>query len=137
MRAFSRSVRISPKKANLVAGIVRGMYVSDALHLLGRTPKRAARILEDLIKSAAANAEHNDRQNIERLVIQSLIVNQAGAHHRGVPMARGRVRPIRKFMSHIEVTLMVAPQEKSETGKEKASLKPKNSSKSQRLSSSS
>ena len=59
-----------------------------------------------------ANASHNDKQDAQTLVIRSLIVNQGEAYHRGVPMARGRVRPMRKFMSHIELVLGL-PEEES------------------------
>ena len=111
MKASLRSVRIAPKKANLIAGMVRGLTVVDAIHSLEHTNKKAARLLEDLVKSAMANAEHNDNQNSENLIIKSLIVNKAQAYHRGVPMARGRVRPMRKFLSHITITLGVADKE--------------------------
>jgi large subunit ribosomal protein L22 len=105
MKASLRSVRIAPKKANLVAKMVRGMRAADAMHILERTNKKAARILEELLRSAMANASHNFKQDSQTLVIRSLIVNQAQAYHRGVPMARGRVRPMRKFLSHIELEL--------------------------------
>ena len=112
MKAALRSIRIAPKKANLVAGMVRGKTVDDALAVLERTNKKAARVLAALIRSAAANAKHNDSQEQQTLVIRSLIVNKAQAYHRGVPMARGRVRPMRKFLSHISVTLGVEGQER-------------------------
>jgi len=105
MKASLRSVRIAPKKASLVAKMVRGMPVSDALSSLERTNKRAARIIEEVIKSAVANARNNDNQNPDSLIIKSLVINKAQAYHRGVPMARGRVRRMRKFLSHIDVTL--------------------------------
>ncbi|MBU2213147.1 hypothetical protein KJ996_00725, partial [Patescibacteria group bacterium] len=70
------------------------------------------------LKSAMANAQNNDNQDPRELVIKSLIVNQGQAYHRGVPMARGRVRPMRKFLSHITLTLGVAPIER-EKGKGK------------------
>jgi large subunit ribosomal protein L22 len=111
MKASLRSYRIAPKKANLVAKMIRGMTVDDALSTLERTNKKAARVLKALVESAIANAQHNENQNPENLVIKSLIVNQAQAYHRGVPMARGRVRPMRKFLSHIELTLGVASEE--------------------------
>ena len=114
MKARLRSVRIAPKKANLVAGLVRGLPVEDALTSLERTNKKAARILEQLIKSAMANAQKNDNQNVAHLVVKTLVVNKAQAFHRGVPMARGRVRPMRKFMSHIEVTLGLQSEMESE-----------------------
>lgn len=118
MKASLRSVRIAPKKANLVAKMVRGLTVSEALESLERTNKKAARILEDLLRSAIANAQNNDKQDPNQLVVKSLIVNQAQAYHRGVPMARGRVRPMRKFLSHITLTLGVASAE-AEKGKGK------------------
>ncbi len=117
MKASLRSVRIAPKKANLIAGMVRGLTVTEAIHSLEHTNKKAARLLEQLVKSAMANAEHNDNQKPENLIIKSLVVNKAQAYHRGVPMARGRVRPMRKFLSHITLILGVAEEE---TPKKKA-----------------
>ncbi len=105
MKAHLRSVRIAPKKANLVAKMVRTMSVPKALASLERTNKKAARILEEVIKSAASNAKQNDKQNPDELIIKSIIVNKAITYHRGIPMARGRMRRIRKFLSHITVEL--------------------------------
>jgi len=115
MRAIARSIRIAPKKANLIAKMVRGMTVEDALASLRRTPRRAARLIEVLILSARANAEQNDRQNPDDLVIHALTVNQGKAYRRGVPMARGRYRHFRKFLSHIEVKLGVKQAEEHGT----------------------
>ena len=111
MKAYLHAVRIAPKKANLIAKMIRGMTTADAMHTLERTNKKAARILEQLLRSAMANASHNDKQDAQTLVIRSLIVNQGEAYHRGVPMARGRVRPMRKFLSHIELVLGLAEDE--------------------------
>lgn len=119
MKAYLHSVRIAPKKANLIAMLVRGQRVEEAISALRRTNKKGARIIEKLLKSAVANAEHNEKQNAANLVIRTIVVNQGTAYHRGIPMARGRVRPIRKFMSHIEITLGVA-----EVADEKTSKKP-------------
>ena len=107
MKAHLRSTRIAPKKANLIAGIVRGLPVAEALSSLERINKKSARILENLLKSAIANAKQNDNQEADTLVVKSITVNKAQAYHRGVPMARGRVRPMRKFLSHITITLGV------------------------------
>jgi large subunit ribosomal protein L22 len=108
MKASLRSVRIAPKKANLVAKMIRGQSVPDAVHILEHTNKKAARIFQDLLRSAMANASHNDKQDAQMMIIKVLTVNKAQAYHRGVPMARGRVRPMRKFMSHIHLTLGIA-----------------------------
>jgi large subunit ribosomal protein L22 len=125
MRAFLRSVRIAPKKANLIAKLVRGRPVPEALETLHRTPKKGARLLEQLIRSAAANASHNDRQDPQMMIVRTLTVNKAQTYHRGVPMARGRMRPMRKFLSHITVVLGYA-----ETGD--APTKPKKPKKSKK-----
>ena len=108
MKATVFSVRIAPKKANIIAKMVRGLPLLEAVALLERVHKKAARIMETLLRSALANAEHNERQDPGKLVIRTVIVNQGSSHRRGVPMARGRVRPIRKFMSHIEVVLGIS-----------------------------
>ncbi|MDP6575978.1 MAG: 50S ribosomal protein L22 [Candidatus Peribacteraceae bacterium] len=131
MKAHLKSTRIAPKKANLIAKMIRGKSVSEALEILESTNKNAARILERLLRSAMANAQNNDNQNPDELVIKSLIVNQAQAYHRGIPMARGRVRSIRKFLSHISLTLGVADKKgikETKGTKEKKEKKEKDSS---------
>jgi len=113
MQASLRSIRIAPKKAQLVAKMIRGQSVPDAMYTLEHTNKKAARIFENLLRSAMANASHNEKQDPQMMVIKLLTVNKAQAYHRGVPMARGRVRPMRKFMSHINMTLGVAGEVES------------------------
>ena len=107
MKASLRSARIAPKKANLIARMVRGMPVMDAIDLMERTHKKGARMIEDLLKSAVANASHNDKQDPGSLEVRTIIVNQGAGYRRGVPMARGRIRPMIKFLSHIDVVLGV------------------------------
>lgn len=132
MKASLRSVRIAPKKAQLVAKMIRGKSVPDAVSTLEHTNKKAARILERLLRSAMANTSHNVSQDPQMMVIKILTVNKAQSYHRGVPMARGRVRPMRKFLSHINLTLGFA-----EDGEEKNAKNAKSSSKSSQSSSSS
>lgn len=105
MKASLRSVRIAPKKANIIARMVRGMPAIQAIEMLENTHKKGARLVEELLKSAVANALHNDQQSAKDLVVRSIVVNQAAGYRRGVPMARGRVRPMTKFLSHIDVVL--------------------------------
>jgi large subunit ribosomal protein L22 len=121
MQASLRSVRIAPKKAQLIAKMIRGQSVPDAVHILERTNKKAARIFQDLLRSAMANASHNEKQDPQMMVIKLLTVNKAQCYHRGVPMARGRVRPMRKFLSHIKMTLGAADEPKAKKSTEKAS----------------
>ncbi len=117
MKAILRSARIAPKKANLIARLVRGMGVEEANTLLEKTHKKAARMVEELVKSAMANASHNDRQDVSQLMIKQIFVTQGQSLRRGVPMARGRMRPMRKFMSHIRLELGVVTPDKPKSSK--------------------
>ncbi len=105
MHAYLHSTRLAPKKANIMAKMVRGMSVPDAMELLRKTSKKSARLFEQLLRSAIANAEHNFKQDAQRMIVKTVVVNQGQHYQRGLPMARGRVRPIKKFMSHISLTL--------------------------------
>lgn len=105
MQASLRSIRIAPKKAQLVAKLIRGKSVPEAVEILDHTNKKAAVIFGRLLRSAMANASHNEKQDPQMMIIKTLTVNKAQSYHRGVPMARGRVRPMRKFLSHIEMSL--------------------------------
>ncbi len=105
MYAHLSSARLAPKKANLMAKMVRGLSVPDAMELLRKTSKKSARLFEGVLRSAIANAEHNFKQDAQSLVLKTVVVNQGTAYRRGIPMARGRVRPIRKFLCHITITL--------------------------------
>ena len=116
MKAILRQIRISPKKANLVAAIIRGMTVTEALSTLERLPKKGALFLHGLISSAVANAEHTAKQSADGLFIKTLIVNKGPAFKRSIPMARGRARPIDKWTSHISVELGVVVPEGEEKG---------------------
>lgn len=111
MKAYAHSLRIAPKKANLIAKMVRGMNVAEAMEALRKTHKKGARMIELLLRSAIANASHNDKQDAQTMVIKMIVVNQGTAYRRGMPMARGRQRPFRKFLSHIDLELGF-PEEK-------------------------
>lgn len=105
MHAQHLSARLAPKKANIMAKMVRGLTVPAATELLRNTSKKSARLFEDVLRSAVANAEHNFKQNAQSMIVKTVVVNQGTAYRRGIPMARGRVRPIRKFLCHISITL--------------------------------
>ena len=108
MQAILRNIRISPEKANLVAGLVRGAMVTDALTQLEFTPKKGARILYKVIASAAANAEHNLKQDRARLYIKEIVVTKGPMYKRGISVSRGRVHPILKKTAQIRVRVDVA-----------------------------
>lgn len=123
MKASLRSAPIAPKKANLIAKMVRGMPADDAVALLSRTHKKGARMVEKLLKSALANAEHNDKQDPQQLHIKTIVVNQAMGYRRGVPKARGSIRPMTKFLSHISLTLGLADASKPAKSATKSAAK--------------
>lgn len=127
MKAFLKSAPIAPKKANIIAKMVRGMPVVDAQIALRRTNKKAARMVEKLIASAVANATHNDKQDKQLLIVKTLYVNQSIGMRRGMPKARGQTRPYRKFMTHITLELGIADLETKEQKKveKKAAKAPK------------
>ena len=120
MKAYAHSLRIAPKKANLIAKLVRGMPVPAAMEALRRTHKKGARMVELLLRSAIANASHNDKQDPQTMVISAIVVNQGQAYKRGMPMARGRQRPFRKFLSHITLELGFPGDEKAPTKRKNA-----------------
>ncbi len=113
MKAILRQVRISPKKANLVAALVRTKPVTEAVAILKFTPKKAAPILKKVIESAAANAENNLKQKKESLYIREIIVTEGPTYKRRIPISRGRAHPLLKRTSHITVELEQRLEEKT------------------------
>ena len=105
MHAHLQSVRLAPKKAILMAEMVRGLPVPDAVELLRTTSKKSARLFEQLLRSAMANAQHNFKQDAQGMIVKTVFVNKGMYYRRGTPMARGRVRPLKKFLCHITITL--------------------------------
>ena len=120
MKAILRRTRISPKKANLVAALVRRKKALEAVDILKFTPKKAALILKKLIESAIANAENNMNQDKDSLNIKEIIVTEGPTYKRSIPISRGRTHPLLKRTSHITVKLEAEESKKpKETPKEK------------------
>ena len=105
MRAVAKYVRIAPRKARLVADEVRGKSYPEAVSLLAFTNKRAAGILGEVLKSAAANAEHNMDADPDELRVGTIKVDEGPTIKRYRPRAMGRATMIRKRTSHITVEL--------------------------------
>jgi large subunit ribosomal protein L22 len=105
MKATAKFVRIAPRKARLVADEVRGKSVPEAVSILQFTNKRAAGIVGDVIKSAAANAEHNDDADVDALIVRDVRVDEGPTIKRFRARAMGRATMIRKRTSHISVAL--------------------------------
>ena len=95
--------RISPQKCRLVADMVRGKAVGEALNVLSYTPKKAARVVRKVLESAIANAEHNHGADIDELKVSVITVDEAPSYKRYRARARGRGARIIKRNSHITV----------------------------------
>ncbi|ACX67950.1 50S ribosomal protein L22 [Paenibacillus sp. FSL W8-0187] len=105
-KAHARSIRIAPRKAQLVVDLIRGKQVGEAIAILRHTPKAASPVVEKLLNSAIANAEHNYSLDVTKLVVTQAYVNQGPTMKRFRPRAMGRASRINKRTSHI--TLVVA-----------------------------
>ena len=123
MKAIARHVRISPKKANLVAGLVRGANAEEALAVLKFTPKKGAKLLYKVLRSAVANAENNFKQKKELLIVKEIIVTEGATLKRSVPISRGRMHPILKRNSHITVIVGLAEGTEKTTKSEPTEIK--------------
>ena len=105
VKARLRFARISPRKARLVADLVRGKRSEEALNILNFTKKAAAKIIIKLLKSAIANATQKKTIDIDRLYVKQIMVDQGPTMKRFQPRALGRATTIRKRTSHIHITL--------------------------------
>lgn len=121
MKAALRRIRISPKKANLIAGMVRNKKVNEALDLLKFLPKKGAKIIYKVVNSAAANAKNNFKQSVDDLVITKILVTKGPTYKRSLPISRGRVHPINKRTSHIMVEVGVADKKVAQSADKKVS----------------
>ncbi|MEZ5560899.1 MAG: 50S ribosomal protein L22 [Pseudomonadales bacterium] len=105
VRAVAKRLSISPQKARLVADMVRGKPVSDALDILGFSPQKGAGLVRKVVESAIANAENNEGADIDELKIAEIFVNEGMTMKRIRPRAKGRADRIFKRTSHITVTV--------------------------------
>lgn len=105
VQAIAKGVRISPRKTGVVASLVRGRSVADALVILENTPRRSADAVARVIKSAQANAEHNHNYKPDTLSITEITVTPGPRLKRFKPAAQGRALPFQKKSSHIKVVL--------------------------------
>jgi len=105
VRAKLRFARMGPRKARLVADLIRGKKSEEALNILIFTKKAAAKIIIKLLKSAIANATQKKTVDIDRLYIKKITVDQGPTMKRFQPRALGRATMIRKRTSHITIVL--------------------------------
>ena len=105
VKAKLKFVRMAPRKAHLVADLIRGKGSEEALNILTFTKKAAARIVIKLLKSAIANATQKKSVDVDRLYVKKITVDQGPTMKRYQPRALGRATTIRKRTSHINIVL--------------------------------
>ena len=105
MQATARHIRMTSRKVNLVAGLIRNKPVKEALSILKFTPRYAAEKLYQTLYSAASNAEHNDKKDLNNLIVSEVIINEGRTLKRGLPVSKGRWHRILKRSSHVHIIL--------------------------------
>ncbi len=105
VRALAKSVRMSPRKVAVVASLVRGRTVADALTILAHTPRRSAIPVRKAIESAKANADYNHGYKPDTLNITEITVTPGPRAKRFRPVARGSAHPYQLRTSHITVVV--------------------------------
>ena len=104
-KASLRGARISAQKGRLVADMIRGKPVDQAINILAYTPKKGAGLVKKLLESAIANAEHNDGADIDALKVKTIYVERGMFLKRFQARAKGRGNRISKPTCHVYVTV--------------------------------
>lgn len=104
-KAKVNTVRIAPRKVRLVVDLIRGKQVGEAYAILRNTPRGATKVVEKLLKSAVANAEHNYQLDQDKLFIKEIYVGEGKTLKRMQPHSQGRGFAILKRTSHIFITV--------------------------------
>ena len=104
-KAVARTVRIAPRKVRLVVDLIRGKQIGEAVAILRHTPKTASPVVEKVLKSAIANAEHNYELDVNNLIITEAFVDEGPTLKRFRPRAMGRASAINKRTSHITIVV--------------------------------
>ena len=103
--ATLKYARISSRKVKIVADLIRGKKIDEALAIVKYVPKASSEIIEKLLKSAIANAENNNGMKVDDLYVEECYANKGPTMKRIHPRAQGRAYRIEKRMSHITIVL--------------------------------
>src|SRR5205823_2763948 len=104
-RAVVRHVRMSPRKMRIVANMVRGKRVDDAMNMLRVMPKKAAVVIRKLLVSAVANAEHQGEQDVDTLLVRECAIDNGPILKRWMPRAMGRANRVQHRTSHVTIVV--------------------------------
>ncbi len=105
VRAVGKYLRVSPYKVRLVADLVRGKKVDEAMTILKFLPKKSGRLINKTLRSALANAENTQTIDVDTLFIKTILVDEGPKLKRFRPRAMGRATRILKRTSHITMVL--------------------------------
>ena len=123
-RAYIKGVGQAPRKVSIVAALVRGRTVADALVILDHTPRRSALVVKKAIESAAANAKNNDNVDPKTLVLTTVSVTAGARLKRFKPHMKGMARPFQKKTSNILIEVSgVEKVKKSPAKKDETKVK--------------
>lgn len=103
--ASSRGIRVSAQKCRLVADLIRGLPVGNALNVLTFSPQKSAGIIKKTLESAIANAEHNVGADIDQLKVTEIFVDKGPSLKRFSARAKGRGNKIEKQTCHINIVV--------------------------------
>lgn len=103
VNATAKYIRIAPRKLRIVMNLIRGKKVSEAFAILKFTPKVGSEVVEKVLRSAVANAEHNNDMNVDNLYASTCFVDQGPTLKRIHPRSRGQAFKILKHSSHVTV----------------------------------
>jgi large subunit ribosomal protein L22 len=103
--ARSKDIRVSAQKCRLVADLIRGLGVSNALSILEFSQKKSAGIIKKVLNSAIANAEHNDGADIDELRVKQIYIDKGPSLKRFTARAKGRGSKIEKQTCHINIVV--------------------------------
>lgn len=104
-KAVAKYIRIAPRKIRVVMDLIRGKNIGEEFAILKYTPKVGADVIEKVLKSAVANAEHNNDMNVDNLFISAAYVDQGPTLKRIHPRSRGQAFKILKRSSHVTVVV--------------------------------
>jgi large subunit ribosomal protein L22 len=104
-QAVTRNIRVSPRKLNLVAALIRGRSAQDAVATLTFSKRRIAQTVKKTLESAIANAENNHRLDVDQLVVSRAEVGRAVVMKRFHARGRGRSSRVEKWFSHLKIVV--------------------------------
>jgi large subunit ribosomal protein L22 len=110
-QAITRNIRVSPRKLNLVAALIRGRTAQDAVATLTFSKRRIAQTVKKTLESAIANAENNHQLDVDQLVVSRAEVGRAVVMKRFHARGRGRSARVEKWFSHLKIVVAEQQQQ--------------------------